>query len=469
MKASFTKYPLDVILCMLLSILLLPIVLLDLNGTIRIILGLPFILFIPGYILIFSLFPSKKTDEGIDIIERVALSFGLSIAIVPLIGLALNYTSWGIRLEPVLLSIFIFVMGVGLFGIYRWFSLKPKQRFIVKFDVSFSKSESKVDKALTIILATSIIVAGAALVYVIITPKQGERFTEFYLLGPGGMADEYPSHLSLGENATGIVGIVNHEYRTINYTVEVWLLEQITVYNESSMENETMYTHMWFFDKTEITLDHAPLDIETAWAPQWEHNFSYALTKSGLGKLMFLLYANYTDEYLPGQDYVGIAEEKINTAYRELHLWLGITNSEFYLLSSDGTDETYVRNITVGDSVSGRLGIVNNELRVVNYTVDIWLVNQSTFYDEDLLENVTMIHNMWYLDGINVRLNHTEESLEWEQNYSVAINQTGRYKVIFFLFTIPTEGYLIGEDYKDRASFIFNAAQVDQSIWVNVT
>jgi len=37
----------------------------------------------------------RHTVEGIDGIERVALSFGLSIAIVPLIGLVLNFTPWG--------------------------------------------------------------------------------------------------------------------------------------------------------------------------------------------------------------------------------------------------------------------------------------------------------------------------------------------------------------------------------------
>ena len=76
---------------MIWSIILLPIVLLRIDDTLRIIIGLPFILFIPGYILVFALFPTKKS---VDIIERIALSFGLSIAIVPLIGLGLNYKSF---------------------------------------------------------------------------------------------------------------------------------------------------------------------------------------------------------------------------------------------------------------------------------------------------------------------------------------------------------------------------------------
>jgi len=73
-----------------------------LNATpLRIILGFPLILFLPGYSLICALFPKK--DE-MDVIERIALSIGLSIAVVVIIGLVLNYTPWGIRLGPILLA-----------------------------------------------------------------------------------------------------------------------------------------------------------------------------------------------------------------------------------------------------------------------------------------------------------------------------------------------------------------------------
>ncbi|MHB8987039.1 MAG: DUF1616 domain-containing protein [Eubacteriales bacterium] len=49
-----------------------------------------------------------------DGIERVALSFGLSIAVVPLVGLILNYTPWGIRLAPILASLLVFVGAMKL-------------------------------------------------------------------------------------------------------------------------------------------------------------------------------------------------------------------------------------------------------------------------------------------------------------------------------------------------------------------
>jgi len=43
------------------------------------------------------------------------------------------------------------------------------------------------------------------------TESLQEPFTEFYILGPEGKADNYPTDYVLGENGTVIVGIVNHE------------------------------------------------------------------------------------------------------------------------------------------------------------------------------------------------------------------------------------------------------------------
>jgi len=325
MEISFDDYPVDIILCMVWSTILLPIALLNVEGIVRVILGLPFILFIPGYVLIYALFPSKKTDKGIDVIERIALSFGLSIAVVPLIGLGLNYTPWGIRLEPILLSIFIFVIGVGFIAIYRWKKTDEDERFTVSLKISLPESESRLDKALTFVLAVSIIIAVTSLVYAVVTQKTGEKFTEFYLLDAEGMADEYPKNLTVGEEGGVIIGIVNHEYQTINYTIEVWLINQTSVYNESTQENETSYTHAWFMDTITVMLDHIPVYIEGSWEPQWEYNYTFSTDKKGEDlKLAFLLFTTPTDTYSSDEDYKGIIEENINSAYRETHLFITV-------------------------------------------------------------------------------------------------------------------------------------------------
>jgi uncharacterized membrane protein len=63
-----------------------PLALLSTDTTVCTILGLPFILFIPGYVLIFVLFPTKKGERGINQLERIGLSFGFSLAITSLLG-----------------------------------------------------------------------------------------------------------------------------------------------------------------------------------------------------------------------------------------------------------------------------------------------------------------------------------------------------------------------------------------------
>jgi uncharacterized membrane protein len=54
---------------------------------IRMIIGSIFVLFIPGFAWTFAFFEKNE----IDAIERIALSFGLSIALVPLTVFYLNY------------------------------------------------------------------------------------------------------------------------------------------------------------------------------------------------------------------------------------------------------------------------------------------------------------------------------------------------------------------------------------------
>ena len=82
---------------------------------IRYVLGMIFILWLPGYTFIKALFPRTApgrpatslthTVQNLDTIERIALSIGLSLALVPITGLLLNYTPWGITLTPTVLSL----------------------------------------------------------------------------------------------------------------------------------------------------------------------------------------------------------------------------------------------------------------------------------------------------------------------------------------------------------------------------
>ena len=92
----------------------------------RYIFGSVFVLYIPGYSLIEALYPK---EEELKPIERLALSIGLSLALVPLVGLVLNYTPWGIRLTPIYYSLSLltlFLLIVALVRKYEIHMLKLK-------------------------------------------------------------------------------------------------------------------------------------------------------------------------------------------------------------------------------------------------------------------------------------------------------------------------------------------------------
>ena len=89
----------------------------------RYILGSIFVLWLPGYTLIKALFPEKELDS----IERAALSIGMSLALVPMIGLLLNYTPWGIRLTPITISLLAVTFTFATAAIIRDQQTKLKQ------------------------------------------------------------------------------------------------------------------------------------------------------------------------------------------------------------------------------------------------------------------------------------------------------------------------------------------------------
>lgn len=277
----------ELLVIVLLSLLLVPVVAFT-SGALRIALGLAFVLFFPGYMLIAALFPRKGSLDGI---ERLALSFGLSIAVVPLIGLVLNYTSWGIRLEPIVCSLLIFILAMAGVALYRRQRLLPQERFEVNFKGNLScllpawRGQGPWDRMLTVLLVMAVAGAAGTLVYAIQTPKVGERFTEFYILGAQGKEDFYPRELSLGESGQVLLGVVNREHERTSYKVEIW------IDGEKAQELGP------------ITLDHQE---------KWEQEAAFAPPRAGPGqKVEFRLYRG------EGGD-----------AYRTLHLWVNVEEKQ---------------------------------------------------------------------------------------------------------------------------------------------
>ena len=231
----------------LLVIVLAAVIILFPSNILRIVLGFPFVLFFPGYALMVALFPRKVSMSGI---ERVALSFGLSIAVVPLIGLILYYTPLGIRLESILYSLASFIFIMSVIAWLRRRQLLESEQFSIEFHLVLpSWGGSAEDKVLSIILALAILGALGMIGYVIAAPRVGQGFTEFGILGLEGKLEGYPTALMVGEEGKVKVCIVNHEHETVSYYVKVRIdgvknneIEPIVLEHDEKWEGEVAFT-----------------------------------------------------------------------------------------------------------------------------------------------------------------------------------------------------------------------------------
>lgn len=267
MKAKLDK---DLWLIGILTILLVVFIAFVPSSPARIVLGLPFLLFFPGYTLVAALFPKKDSLGGV---ERVALSFGLSIAVVPLIGLILNFTPWGIRLYPILISTTVFIIATSGVAYYRREKVAPEERFSVLFDFRLPswQGQSMPDKVLSMVLVVAIAVVIGTLGYVIATPRVGEKFTEFYILGPDGKAENYPTELKVGEEGRVIVGIVNHEQELTSYKIEIWIDGAKAKLRINGEDRDEIAVELWHDAK-------------------WEQEVGFVPQKAGRQKVEFVLY-----------------------------------------------------------------------------------------------------------------------------------------------------------------------------------
>lgn len=301
----------------------------------RVPLGLAFVLFVPGYAFVAALFPEAgdapaepdavensaaagtegslwptADRSGIDGIERVALAFGLSIAIVPLIGLALNFTPWGIRLVPIMVAVSAFTLCTAVVAAIRRRQLPPDERFRVPYRRWYASGrrellepDTRADAALNVLLVAAIVLAVGSVAYAIAVPPAGEQFSAIYILTEDDDGDlvaaDYPEELVRGESAEIVLGIDNHEHRTVDYTVVV--VEQAV----ESEGNETVVTDQRELERFETRLAHND---------SWHHAHEIEPTMTGEDvRIVWLLYV----------DEVPADPSRENTEYH-VHLWLDV-------------------------------------------------------------------------------------------------------------------------------------------------
>jgi uncharacterized membrane protein len=234
-----------------LAVAALPVITLT-SGAARIVFGLLFLLFLPGYSLVSALFPARRT---LSTFERPVLSLASSFLLVAASGVLLDLTHFGIRLLPVVIFQSALVGILLPVAAVRRKRLAPEERFRVELCgkatglKSFWANAPKCGKALNLALTGSAALAAGVLIFTAAGPQQGEVFSEFYILGAGGLADDYVQEIVLGKSGEVTVGVVNREQCAAVYSVKIFIeghpageMKAFALKHEESYEAATAFT-----------------------------------------------------------------------------------------------------------------------------------------------------------------------------------------------------------------------------------
>jgi len=328
---TLRRLPSDLIAVVLLTFLANGVVFVPLlRGTpLQTVVGLGFVTVVPGYALVSALFPEadqssfrRGTDphamvatdrRDISGVERAALSLGLSIAVVPLIGLALNFTPWGIQLVSIMGALSAFTLSVTAVAMGRRLALAPAERFQVwlfpyrSWLHRLEAPDTRFGALLNLTLVVAILFAAGTVGFALATPSPADATTEFYLLTENEDGElvtaDYPDELVAGSPARLIVGIDNLEFEPVEYTVLVQLQEV-----ERTDEDVSV------LERRELARFEPSLATDETW--RRSHEITPTMAGEDL-RIQYLLYRGNPPE-----------EPTAETAYRTLHLWVDVAPSD---------------------------------------------------------------------------------------------------------------------------------------------
>lgn len=217
---------------------------------IRIVVVLGTLLTVPGYVLTTAAFPGYTTSPttpsvvrkrrvgrlqfaALDDLERAALSFGLSLLLLPLFAFTLAYFGRPLGEDHIFFAVVAFVAVVGLVGIVRRVRLPASSRYDLPVSEWLGAARvgffggGPLDKALNVALAGSIILASVMLVGAVAAPGDGYRYTDASLvtINDNGeyVQENYPTEFVKDQPRKITLVVGNHEKTKVEYTVVVQL------------------------------------------------------------------------------------------------------------------------------------------------------------------------------------------------------------------------------------------------------
>ncbi len=304
---------------------------------VRALVGGPLLFLAPGYAVVSLLFPRSKAAavrnagqggsttnavstvgsqagrslhersvSGVTEVERAALAFGTSLALLPILGLMIA-TVDGFTPATVIVTVSTFVLVVALFALVRRYRVPPRDRYRLEAGARLSAIRSflfpRGSPALALVnlaLTVSVLLALGTGGYALLAPQDGETYTGMQLLSEDDSGDlvaaGYPDSIEPGESVPLTVAVENQEGTAMEYTVVV---------------QQQQYADGSIVDRTE--LDRVQYELADGATGYGDREVT-PTAEDGQIRLVFLL---YPDGAVP-------SEPTTDNAYRYTHLWVAI-------------------------------------------------------------------------------------------------------------------------------------------------
>jgi len=289
--------------------------------------GIPLLLFLPGYGLVMALFPRARVQSaqftgvvapstgrdarGVAFGERAALSFGTSVALVPLVVMALAVIGRPLDAVHLTASVSLATLLGLVFGAIRRHRVPESERYHLPVTAWLGRlrdatvgAPTRTDAILNVAVVLAIVVGTGGFVVAETTAVASGSHTTMAVLDQNStgtfVAGDYPAELTANDAEDLLVRVENEEGELMTYQL-VGELQQV---DTSGDEVEVLRRERVESASTTIG------DGQT-----WDHRHEISPQTTG------------TDLRLTYYLYRGEAPDQPSTesAYRQVHLWVDVT------------------------------------------------------------------------------------------------------------------------------------------------
>jgi uncharacterized membrane protein len=269
-------------------------------------------LVLPGYACTVALFPVadrhssvvNPSERRVTRLERAVLSVGFSIALVVLAGVVLDAAVGRLTTTTLLAAMGILTVGLAAAAAVRRRRVPAEIRYVPTLERAAARVGPP--DAVTILLVASLLFAGGAIAAPNALGGGSDGVTELYFLSEADdgslQAGDYPTELTRGSPQPISVAVGNRGDAAATYTL-VGQLQRV-----DREGNGTVVRERRQLPSGEVRVGAGETRI---------FNETVTAEETGSYRLVYLLYRGDAP-----------SDPRIDNAYREVHLWLTVTEGD---------------------------------------------------------------------------------------------------------------------------------------------